>query len=101
MAASGRRDVDPELLPERLKSDGTRWWVEVEESWSWSLWRNNNGDLALDVVCGSVGLWEEWVSLSETDLSRLRDALRLDDRAALTVIAAAAVKKHECGKRTL
>ena len=58
MQPANRREVDRDAWPERLKSDDANWWIETEVGWSWSLWASDRDDFALNVVCGSVGIWE-------------------------------------------
>ena len=99
MPHSGRREVDPDYWPDRLKADGANWWVETEVSWSWSLWLSDRRSFALDVVCGSVGIWEEWVELTEADISHLEQARGSDDHDRVHNIAAQLAHAHECGGR--
>lgn len=99
MSESQRREVSPEHLPGRLVAAGGHWWVETEESWSWSLWLSDRGGVALDVVCGSVGLWEEWVTLSSEDVKGLQQLVDSDDAVGLKVLASKFAAAHQCGKR--
>lgn len=34
-----------------------RWWIVAERPWDWTLWRNDAGRTVLELVEGTVGIW--------------------------------------------
>ena len=97
MQPANRREVDRGAWRERLKSDDANWWIETEVGWSWSLWASDRDDFALNVVCGSVGIWEEWVALGPEAIADLNRARRMNDHQQVHRIAAHLAQAHSCG----
>ena len=79
--------------------DGT-WSSIADESWAWTVWRSRDNQFALQVVCGSVGIWEEWADLDEIAQASMRAAYAVDDMAALRTIAGRVAQAHKCGGGT-
>jgi hypothetical protein len=75
----------PALAPAGTGPTGPATWPVVDEvPWAWSLHRSERGELALVVVCGSVGIYERAVLLDDEQAR----ALERHGRRLLEVLAA-------------
>ena len=72
------------LEPVDLGTDRDDLVLVDEVAWSWSLWQRPDGSMVLEVVCGSVGLYERSVVFDRPTL----DALAVHGRRLVEVIAA-------------
>lgn len=58
----------------------------ADSTWSWSLYRLEDGSLVLSVVCGTVGIYEIDVTLGpETTAAYNRDGLDVIEKLAAEV----------------
>lgn len=104
MTFTGRRTVSPELVPEALQKRGGNWLIEADSAWAWTLWRNDRDEFEVLVVCGSVGIWEEWAELGDPDRSTIHAHYRALAAGSGTFEALAnavngIARNHQCGQR--
>ena len=102
MTFTGRRTVAVELVPEALRLRGGTWLIEADSAWAWTLWRSESDEFELLVVCGSVGIWEEWAALSDDDRSTIYAHFQLlvaggEAFDSLANAVDAIAKRHKCG----
>ncbi|MFA7265393.1 MAG: hypothetical protein WC054_03685 [Candidatus Nanopelagicales bacterium] len=102
MTFTGRRTVAAELVPEALRKRGGTWLIEADSAWAWTLWRSDSDEFEVLIVCGSVGIWEEWAELSASDRSTINTYYQQLDTGgetfdALAHAVDAIAKRHICG----
>lgn len=64
-------DEAPQLCRPPGIDDQRRWRMTRERPWDWTLWEADDGTRALEVVCGSVGVYTVTEVLSPEDGNRL------------------------------
>ena len=102
MTFTGRRPVAVELVPAALRQRGGTWLIEADSAWAWTLWRSESDEFELLVVCGSVGIWEEWAALNDDDRSTIYAHFQLlvaggEAFDSLANAVDAIAKRHKCG----
>lgn len=67
-------DDAPELSRLPGVEDERRWRMVRERPWDWTLWTDDDGTWAIEVVCGRVGVYTVAELLTEEEAERLLDA---------------------------